>query len=166
MPIVPAMQILALEGLLRSIAATTGPIFQAIGKPKIDTRWQVVRLVVLATSIYPLTLRWGILGTSIAVCLSILVSTIGFGFMVIKIIGCGIKNFGKMVSFPLVSGIVMVAVVFILKVAINAVSLWAFLLLALVGVFAYLAVIYLQEKFLYYGAWELVKESFTLFRGA
>ncbi len=165
MPMVPAMQVLALEGLLRSIAATTGPVFQATGKPRIDTRWQLVRLAVLTASIYPLTIRWGILGTSIAVFLSILVSTVGFGFIVVKITGCGIKNFGKMVSFPLVSGIVMVAVVFTLKVAINAVNIWSFLLLSLAGVFAYLAVIYLLDNFFYYGARKLLKESFTLFRG-
>jgi len=165
MPMVPAMQVLALEGLLRSIAATTGPVFQATGKPRIDTRWQLVRLAVLTASIYPLTIRWGILGTSIAVFLSILVSTVGFGFMVVKITGCGIKNFGKMVSFPLVSGIVMVAVVFTLKVAINTVSIWSFLLLSLAGVFAYLAVIYLLDNFFYYGARKLLKESFALFRG-
>jgi len=84
----------------------------------------------------------------LAVFSSILVLTVGFGFMVVKLTKCGIRNFGKMVSFPLVSGIVMVTVVFTLKVAINAVSIWSFLLLSLAGVFAYLAVIHLLDNFL------------------
>jgi len=85
--------------------------------------------------------------------------------MVVKLTKCGIRNFGKMVSFLLVSGIVMVAVVFTLKVAINAVSIWSFLLLSLTGVLAYLAVIYLLDNFFHYGARKLLKEIFTLFGG-
>ena len=37
-PMVPAAQVLVMAGLLRSIAATTGPIFHALGKPKIDSK--------------------------------------------------------------------------------------------------------------------------------
>jgi len=107
MPMVPAMQALVFAGLVRSIAATTGHTFYAVGKPEIETRWQVVRLIVLAASIYPLTLQWGILGASVAVCLSTLVSTIGFIFMVIGVTRCGVKDFSKMIVFPLISGIVM-----------------------------------------------------------
>jgi len=69
MPMVPAMQVLVFAGLIRSIQATRGAIFHAIGKPTIDTRWQVVRLSILAFSIYPFTIRAGIIGTSIAVFL-------------------------------------------------------------------------------------------------
>ena len=60
---------LVFAGLIRSIQATRGAIFHAIGKPTIDTRWQVVRLSILAFSIYPFTIRAGIIGTSIAVFL-------------------------------------------------------------------------------------------------
>jgi len=166
LPMVPAMQALALAGLIRSIAATAGPIFYAVGKPKIDTNWQVVRLVVLAASIYPLTFYWGILGASIAVCLSILISTIGFSFMVIKVTGCGIKNFSKMVILPLISGIIMVSVVFALKASVNTLGIWEFVLFALAGILVYLAVTYLQDKFLSYGIWPLAKESWASFTRA
>lgn len=86
LPIVPAMQILVFAGFLRAMGATTGPVFQAVGKPKIETRWQVVRLLVLAVFIYPLTIKWGIAGTSMVVLLSNLVSTLGFGFEAMRII--------------------------------------------------------------------------------
>ncbi len=123
MPMVPAMQVLALEGLIRSIAATTGPIFQAVGRPSIDTKWQVVRLIVLAILIYPLSSRWGILGTSIAVFFSILISTIGFCIMVAKITKCGIREFGKSITLPLITGLFMVVVILVLKDKINTVVL-------------------------------------------
>lgn len=166
MPMVPAMQVLVLEGLIRSIAATTGPIFQAVGRPNIDTNWQVVRLIVLAILIYPLTFRWEILGTSIAVFFSILISTLGFSFMVVKITKCEIKEFGKLIAFPLIAGLFTAAVIFVLKGAVNAVGLWVFALLVLLGFFVYVGFTYILDKFLHYGAWLLVKRSLDSFRGA
>ncbi|MFQ6084592.1 MAG: lipopolysaccharide biosynthesis protein, partial [Candidatus Aminicenantia bacterium] len=107
MSMVPAMQVLVFAGLVRSIAATTGPIFYAVGRPRIETRWQIVRLLVLAVLIYPFTIKWGILGASFAVFLSTFVSTTGFSFMVIRITTCEIKNFGRMIILPLINGIIM-----------------------------------------------------------
>jgi len=67
MPMVPAMQALCIFGVTRSINATFGPIFQGIGKPDILTKTSAVQLVIMALLIYPLTVRWGILGVSIAI---------------------------------------------------------------------------------------------------
>jgi lipopolysaccharide exporter len=162
-PMVSAMRTLALAGLIRSIQATTGPVFQAVGKPEIDTKWQIVRLIVLVVSIYPLTLFWGILGASMSVCLSIFVIFIGCSFMVMNITGCEIKKFGRIVAFPSISGAIMMAAVFALKISINTVGLWTFFLLALAGIFAYLAATYLQDKFLHHGTQTLLKEILTSF---
>lgn len=86
LPMVPAIQILVIAGLIRALGATTGPIFPAIGKPEIDTRWQVVRLLVMAVFILPLTFKWGIVGASVVVLLSNFVATLGFGWAAFKTI--------------------------------------------------------------------------------
>lgn len=70
LPMVPAMQILVLGGFIRSIAATAGAFFVAVGKPSIDTQAQLLRLITLSISIYPLTVYFGITGTSVAVLVS------------------------------------------------------------------------------------------------
>lgn len=67
---VPAVKILVLGGFIRSIAATAGAFFVAVGKPSIDTQAQVIRLIVLSILIYPLTVSFGITGTSMAVLAS------------------------------------------------------------------------------------------------
>jgi len=85
LPMVPAMRILVLAGLLRSIAATTGSIFYAVGQPEIETRWQLVHLLVLVLSIYPLAIRWGISGVASAILISTFVSTTGFVFEAARI---------------------------------------------------------------------------------
>ncbi|MEG3066613.1 polysaccharide biosynthesis C-terminal domain-containing protein [Acetomicrobium sp.] len=162
---VPAMQVLALVGLIGSIQATTGPIFRAVGRPNIDTKWQVVRLIVLATTIYPLTLLWGMLGASIAVFASIFVTFLGCSVMVIKVTGCDIRSYNKVVTCPLVAGLFMVAVIFVLKGVVDTVGLLVFVLLVLSGFFVYVGFIYILDKFLHYGAWLLIKRSFDSFRG-
>lgn len=164
MPMVPAMQVLALVGLVGSIQATTGPIFRAVGRPNIDTKWQVVRLIVLATTIYPLTLLWGMLGASIAVLASIFVTFLGCSVMVIKVTGCDIRSYNKVVACPLVAGLFMVAVIFVLKGKVNTVGLWFFVLFVLLGFLVYVGFIYILDKFLHYGAWLLVKRSFDSLR--
>lgn len=165
MPMVPAMQVLALAGLMRSIQATTGPVFQAVGRPNIDTKWQVVRLIVLATTIYPLTLLWGMLGASIAVFASIFVTFLGCSVMVIKVTGCDIRSYNKVVACPLVAGLFMVAVIFVLKGVVDTVGLLVFVLLVLLGFLVYVGFTYILDKFLHYGVWLLIKRSFDSFRG-
>ncbi|MFH1772357.1 MAG: lipopolysaccharide biosynthesis protein [Candidatus Omnitrophota bacterium] len=101
MPMVIPMQILTLSGMIRSIAATSGTVFLATGKPRIDTLWQVVRLAVLLIAAIPFILIWGTIGAAYAVLLSIFVSNIGFCFQCMKIIECPAVLFLKITGFIL-----------------------------------------------------------------
>jgi len=166
MPMVPAMQVLVFAGLVRSIAATTGPIFYAVGKPKIETRWQTARLFIIAALIYPCTIKWGILGASIVVFLSIFVSNLGFSFNAIKITRCGIKNFGKTIALPLVNGIIMVISIFALKMSINTSGFLGFLSLVGIGILINLSITYLFDRHLNYRMQLLIKESLSSLRGS
>lgn len=163
MPMVPAMQVLVLAGLVRSIAATAGPIFYAVGKPKIDTRLQIIRLSVLAVLIYPFTIKWGILGTSIVVFLSIFVSNIGFCFIAMKITKCGTKKFANTIIFPLVSEAIAVLLILRLKTMMG-IGIWEFIIFTGIGVLTYLILIYLSDKFFNYRIRALIKESMQSFR--
>ena len=159
MLMVPAIQVLVLAGLVRSIAATTGPIFYGVGRPRIDTIWQVIRMIVLIALIYPFTMRWGILGASIAVLFSILVSTFGFSFMAIKITKCELKNVGKMVVLPLLYSIIMVIVVINLKGSMQLIGLFEFFFLVGIGVISYFFVTFLFDGLLNYGIKKLIREK-------
>ena len=158
-PMVPAVQVLVLAGLVRSIAATTGPIFYATDKPRIDTIWQIVRLLVLSTFIYPLTLRWGILGTSTAVFLSIFVATIGFLVEAIKIINCDINKLAKIIILPLLKTAIVVSSVVLYynyTMVINGLHL---LLLSVLSLSYYLLLTYFAERTLNYGIYNLIKKT-------
>jgi len=164
MAMVPAMQALALAGLVRSIASTTVPVFYAAGKPKIETKWQIIRLLVLAALIYPFSIKWGILGASIAVLLSIFASNIGFSFMVIRITKCGAKNFNKLIILPLINGIIIVLSIFVLKTYINATGILSLLLLVCAGILIYLGITYFFDRYLNYGMQSLIKENIHSFK--
>lgn len=164
MPMVPAMQILIFAGLLRSVAATSGSLIYAIGKPKKDTKLQIVRLIVLAVLIYPFTVKWGITGASVVVLLSIFISCIGFSFIAIKITECGLKNYAKMIIFPLINGAMLV--LFILKFkTILVPGIWEFLILSCIGIFIYFVMAYLSDKIFEYKMQVIVKESLQSLRG-
>jgi len=165
MPMVPAMQVLVLAGLVRSLAVTGGTIFHAIGKPQIDTKLQIIRLSVLAALIYPLSVKWGITGASIAVFWSIFFANLGFSFMVIKITGCGFKRYGKAIGIPLVSMLVMVSSIFALRSVIDRVEIGVLVLLVGVGVLVYLAISYLHDRIFDYGIQSLIKHQLFALRG-
>ena len=162
-PMVPAMQVLVLAGLTRSIANTAGTFFVATGRPQIDTLWEIARLFVLAALIYPFAMKWGLTGVSIVVFLSILIMSIGFGFKVVKITKCGGKKVLKVVFYPLISTIFMILLISTLRIGNNMVHIWEFSLFIIVGIVAYLGVTYLLDKFFHYGIRALIKESLANF---
>jgi len=159
LPIVPAIQILALAGLSRSIAAISGPVFYGVGKPKIDTIFQIIRLVILIIFIYPFTVKWGITGASFAVLLSIFISNIGFSIGVIKITKCDINTFAKNILIPLVSVLITISPIIYLKNIIY-VGFLEFFLLLILAVFIYLILSFVCDKFFKYGIWKLIKNCF------
>lgn len=163
LPMVPAMQILVLAGLVRSIAATTGHVFYAVKRVRIDTILQLVRFVILALLIYPFTVKWGLLGASIVVLLSIFISNIGFSFMVIKITKCSIVDFTKMIIFPLINTIMVGLVILGLKNTMG-IGMLEFIMFACVGVSGYFIAVYISDKYFDYGVQALIKESLKAFR--
>jgi len=165
MPMVPAMQVLALYGMLRAIGATTGVVFMAVGRPEISTKIKCAQLILLAILLYPFTVQWGILGTSIAVTSYALVFNPIAVYKVLNIVKCGYKKAGELVVLPLIGTLIMILVTFTLKtyVFININVTLIFLLIAC-GMSSYLLVAHLFDKFLGYGNRQLIQEQLTLFQ--
>ena len=163
MPIVPAMQVLALAGLLRSIITTTIPLFRATGKPKIETRWQIVRLIVIVIIIYPLTIKYGILGTSIAIVLSAFISSIGFCMEAIKLIKCGTRIFTRLLIIPLADSIIISLSLYILKFYINGENTSGFILLVVIGMSIFGVMNILFDRYFDYRIRTLFKKGINSF---
>ena len=107
MPMVPALQILAVSGLIRSVAATGGPLFRAVGRPKVDFWLNVARVGAMAILIYPLTTRYGLEGTAIAVVFALTATMPVWWIMSCRTIETGHGSFcGTLVRglFPSLAG--------------------------------------------------------------
>jgi lipopolysaccharide exporter len=69
LPIVPITYALCCFGLMRAVGASAGALFLAVGRPDLRAKLQIAQLVVFALSIYPLYLRFGVLGVAWSVTL-------------------------------------------------------------------------------------------------
>ena len=164
LPAVPAIQVLALAGLLRSIAATSGYLFYALGKVKIDTMLQILRLTILASLIYPLAIKFQLLGVSTAVVASIFLSNIGFIFMTLKLTRCGLIQILRILLIPLLNCTFVAAIILILKTVMGS-GLLELLVFSLSGTLVYIAIAYLSDKLFAYPLRSLTTEILTSLRG-
>ncbi len=82
--IIASMQILAVWGGIRAIGASCGSLFLACGRPDIITKLTFFKLCVLVSIIYPLTVKLGIEGTSLAVVLTAFVSNPVTSYIAVK----------------------------------------------------------------------------------
>jgi O-antigen/teichoic acid export membrane protein len=155
MPMVPAMQVLCILGALRSIAAASGPIFLALGRPDFDTKISAAELALLAILIYPLTIKWGITGTAISISIvscSFIFIILAIVIRLVKMEKIEILNLMQCISFPLLAIIPLFPVkMFILKPLMeNDVSL--FCVTILTGVFIYLISMLVLDRYSGYHA--------------
>jgi lipopolysaccharide exporter len=67
LPMLPAMQILSIYGVIRSINSTVGTFFLGIGRPEILPKITIYQIMFIAIIIFPLTKMKGVFGTSIAI---------------------------------------------------------------------------------------------------
>jgi len=164
MPMVPAMQVLALYGMLRAIGATTGVIFMAVGKPEIRTKIQSAQLVLLAILIYPLTMRWGILGASMAVTAYALIFNFVAVYKVLTIVKSDFIKPVKIFVLPFVGTLIMICTIFLMKsYAFDNLNILSFFSLIVSGIFAYLLIVYLSDLFFDYGSKNFIQEQFEVF---
>ena len=159
LPSVPIMLVLSLSGFVSILGVLSAPVLKATGKPKIETKYNVVRLVVLMVLLFPLIKIWGILGASITVLLSVVISMVGMTIEVIKITECHWFRFIKEVVFPIASSLLMIVFVSFAKNFIAKDFIGFFILVSL-GVVSYFFFIFLSAKFLNYRIYATIKESF------
>lgn len=115
MPIVPAMQVLAIYGAVRSIGATNGSLFTGSGNPRFDMILAAIKLVLLAFLIYPLTQWWGITGTALATTFPVFVTQIYGISRVLHILRCRLKDFFAPIVLPVIGSVLMLCVIYGIK---------------------------------------------------
>jgi O-antigen/teichoic acid export membrane protein len=160
MPMIPALRILTIYGVLRAIGATTGTVFMAVGRPEIMTKIKVGQLILLAILIYPFSMRWGIVGTALAVTAHALIFNPVAVYMVLKTVGSNFTEPFKIIVLPLICTAIMVGAILLVKMHLfTAVTLTAFIALVVSGVFIYLLITILFDIVFNYGSIHLIQEQ-------
>ncbi|MGH8912038.1 MAG: oligosaccharide flippase family protein, partial [Acidimicrobiia bacterium] len=108
-PMVPAFNILLVWGLIRSILATTGPLFRGVGRPSIATRIQAGQLLLLAALIYPMTRTFGVEGAAWATVLAAIVPGAFAIGLASRVSTASMGAILKVTAFPIVHSAVMLA---------------------------------------------------------
>ncbi len=146
-----AIQGLALWGLVRSIGASTGPIFKAKNRPDIATKIGIFKLVVLAGSIYPLLINYGLNGVIIAVVGAALVANPVADYILIKFIDLSAWQFIKRLIYPALGvGFTWLGLLALDSLFFSSTNFVNFIVLAVIGVAIYLSIMSLFSRLKWY----------------
>ncbi|EMA59344.1 lipopolysaccharide biosynthesis protein [Halorubrum lipolyticum] len=146
-PMITAMQILALYGLLHSITRNFGAIWKALDRPDYIVKTGLLRVACIAAFIWPATARWGIEGTALVVV----------GVYVFPMLPLDVYLSARMVKarqrqlyaeylYPFVAASVMFGTLWYAAAATELTPLVEFLVLVPSGAVVYFAVAFLLER--------------------
>ncbi|MFH1460530.1 MAG: lipopolysaccharide biosynthesis protein [Candidatus Omnitrophota bacterium] len=150
-PMIPAMQLLAFAGLMKSIVSTGSPLFVGSGNPKFEFHMQTVRALAMIILIIPLTLRFNISGAALTVIFSMIAMFIVWYYCTGQIVKITGKQYFKILKYPLIGGLLMSGMISLslklLGLTEKSLFFGGMLLCCVVvlGVIAYLGGIYLWQ---------------------
>jgi PST family polysaccharide transporter/lipopolysaccharide exporter len=145
-PMIPALQILAVGGLIRSLGATIGPVFQGIGKPEILTKFMLYQLGLFLALVYPFIHNWGIAGAALAAVVPGFLINFILSFKIVKALDCRLKQFYTALIHPFSATAVIILFTMVSKTHFSPLSLFSFLLIGLLGILIYILITYLLNK--------------------
>jgi len=158
LPMVPVMQVLTIWGLLLSIGANVGPLFRALGRPDLETKVQIGKLVIVVIIIYPATDMYGLVGTAGAIIVgSLLVSEPLANYLGLRLIDGTVRKFARTLAFPAGMSLFMGVVIIAVARSITVTPLVEFFVLVVTGITAYSGALLLVESRTNYGIGSMLK---------
>ena len=164
LPVVPLLQLLVWSGLAQAMVDATGAVFNACGKPSINTKWQLINLVVLITSIYPLSRVFGVTGVVIAVLLANITAALVSIYEVRKVLQFRLLKFLKIFFIPLIGMLACVAVVRNLRTLLEFDKNMELILLLAVGAVLYYIITFCFDWASNYNMRNMIRETVRLLR--
>lgn len=162
LPMVPAFYVLLLWGLIRSILATTGPLFRGVGRPSIATKIQAGQLALLAIAIYPLTVAYGLVGAAWATVAAAVIPDVIAVVLATRVSTASPAAVAKVLSFPAIhSGFMLVGLLALERLMILPGGPWLLLWAPVLGAAIYVGATLLSRRWFGYLAAGLLPERPT-----
>jgi lipopolysaccharide exporter len=165
-PIIPVMRILVIAGLIRASVATGGPLYNAVGKPKLNLTIQALRVAIMAGTIYPLSQLMGLYGSALSVTLGISADIPLWLLFSRRVVGASVGQHLRILSIPLFATIVTSVIIFFFKTVVADMGIPEFLLAVLLGISIYPVLVWLLSKVTTYELFDNVKSIAKAFRSA
>jgi len=147
LPMVSAVQILSLYGILRALGGTTGVVFMAIDKNHIRTRIQFFQLIFLAVIIFPMSRLWGVNGVAFAVTLNAAVFVLIMLWKIFKLLKVERNMILKTLLFSLIAtALIMFGVEFLKGKLSMPMNMPLLIVIGLAGLIGYVALFLISNR--------------------
>lgn len=152
-PMIGALQLLAIGGLFRGLSGTIGPLFLSQGRPEIPPYFAAARLVMMVVMLPPAIQTWELAGAAgvVAITTGITgVAALAFAFWYVRTTPAGLR---QAVLFPAFNAVVMaIAVLAAQRVLGDASDLLVLVTSVAVGGIAYVGTVTMASRVLGYDA--------------
>lgn len=151
LPMLSALQLLTVWGILRSIGSTAGALWKATGTPQIVTKIQLFQAVSMFVVIVPLTIHWGFTGTAVAVVFAAVLANSVAVYMVARSLACRFIVVFREIAYPLISVLIMGGIFIGLRGLLpDPIDFWWFAGLAAICGLVFVSTTILMSKFFGY----------------
>jgi lipopolysaccharide exporter len=157
-PMVIGLQILAVSGLIRSIVATGGPLFNAVARPHLNFWMNLVRVSMMAVMVFPLTKHWGLAGTSVAVLIGISADIPIWLYNSLRITKGNLSSLLGQLFYVLLVSLAMGLPIFVLRQLLSHVGILEFAALCIASTASYLGLSLLLWKRFHRGPVRMIQE--------
>lgn len=165
LPLVPLMQILCVQSMFSFVNTPANVAFQAYGKPEVGTKINLFGNILLLLLVYPLASRWGVKGVVSALLLSSAIPSPVIWFAAIRLVQGSIVEFMKPVVISILNAAVMIVVITAVKdYVLKGIDLVNFFALIAAGIFSYIGMAFISDKFCNYRMFVLLRECYSGFR--
>ncbi len=149
LPMVAPVYVLCVFGGLQAFSVSARPVFDGSGKPHFNFYVLCLRIALIAVSVYPLTSRYGIVGTAVAVAAPALIEQLILWLLMARLLRCSIaKLLGSAMPAALATAL-MVSVLLAIRPQIASLSAGAQLALRIgVGTVLYLGTVVAIDRVL------------------
>lgn len=110
LPMVAPVYVLCVFGGLQAFSVTARPVFDGTGKPHFNFYVMCLRVALIAVSVYPLTSRYGLVGTAVAVAAPAVIEQLIVWWLMARLLRCSIgKLLGSAMPAALATALMVAA---------------------------------------------------------